>query len=102
MQEKKHEPCPIVIGILAIAFIVYMWVEKDIASTYTALPKEQLLPVILTSAAVTLLKAAAMAGGILLVNWIIGKFKNDKSQRPLPGLWLFDVRRACSIPAASR
>ena len=75
MQEKKHEPWPIVVGILAIAFIVYMWVEKDIASTYAALPKEQLLPVILTSAAVTLLKVAAMAGGILLVKWIIGKFK---------------------------
>ena len=75
MQEKKHEPWPIVVGILVIAFIVYMWVEKDIASTYAALPKEQLLPVILTSAAVTLLKAAAMAGGILLVKWIIGKFK---------------------------
>ena len=75
MQEKKHEPWPIVVGILVIAFIVYMWVEKDIASTYAALPKEQLLPVILTSAAVTVLKVGAMAGGILLVKWIIGKFK---------------------------
>ena len=75
MQEKKHEPWPIVVGILVIAFIVYMWVEKDIASTYAALPKEQLLPVILTSAAVTLLKVGAMAGVILLVKWIIGKFK---------------------------
>ena len=63
MQEKKHEPWRIVVGILAIAFIVHMWVEKDIASTYAALPKEQLL------------KVAAMAGGILLVKWIIGKFK---------------------------
>ena len=75
MKGKKREPWRIVVGILAIAFIVHMWVEKDIASTYAALPKEQLLPVILTSAAVTLLKAAAMAGGILLVKWIIGKFK---------------------------
>ena len=75
MKGKKREPWRIVVGILAIAFIVYIWGEKDIASTYTALPKEQLLPVILTSAAVTLLKVAAMAGGILLVKWIIGKFK---------------------------
>ena len=75
MQEKKHEPWPIVVGILAIAFIVYMWGEKDIASTYAALPKEQLLPVTLTNAAGTVLKVAAMAGGILLVKWIIGKFK---------------------------
>ena len=75
MQEKKHEPWPIVVGILVIALIVYTWVEKDIASTYAALPKEQLLPVILTGAAVTLLKAAAMAGVILLVKWIIRRFK---------------------------
>ena len=75
MKGKKREPWRIVVGILAIAFIVYMWVEKDIASTYAALPKEQLLPVILTSAAVTLLKVAAMAGVILLVKWIIRKFK---------------------------
>ena len=75
MKGKKREPWRIVVGILAIAFIVYMWVEKDIASTYAALPKEQLLPVILTSAAVTLLKVGAMAGVILLVKWIIRKFK---------------------------
>ena len=75
MKGKKREPWRIVVGILAIAFIVYMWVEKDIASTYAALPKEQLLPVILTSAAVTLLKVGAMAGVILLVKWIIREFK---------------------------
>ena len=60
---------------MAIAFIVYTWGEKDIASAYASLPREQLLPVILTSLAVTLLKVAAMAGGILLVKWIIGKIK---------------------------
>ena len=75
MKEKKREPWRIVVGILAIAFIVYMWIEKDIASTYSALPKEQLLPVILTSAAVSLLKVAAMAGGILLFRWLIRKLK---------------------------
>ena len=60
---------------MAIAFIVYTWVAKDIASAYASLPREQLLPVILTSLAVTLLKVAAMAGGILLVKWIIGKIR---------------------------
>ena len=75
MQEKKREPWLIVVCILGIGAIVYMWAEKDIASTYAALPKEQLLPMIVTSAAVTLLKIAAMAGGILLIKWIIGKLK---------------------------
>ena len=75
MKEKKREPWRIVVGILAIAFIVYAWVEKDIASAYASLPREQQLLVILTSLAVTLLKVAAMAGGILLVKWIVGKIK---------------------------
>ena len=75
MKEKKREPWRIVVGILAIAFIVYTWVEKDIASAYASLPREQLLPVIFTSLAVTLLKVAAMAGGIPLVKWIIGKIR---------------------------
>ena len=90
MKEKKREPWPIVVGIAAIAFIVYTWVEKDIAATYASLPQEQLLPMILTSAAVTLLKIVLIAGGILLIKWIVGKIRKElhaKSQRPR-GLWL--------------
>lgn len=78
MKGKKREPWRIVVGILAIAFIVYMWVEKDIASTYAMMPKEQLLPLILTTAAVTLLKAGVIASGILLVNWVAGKIKQKQ------------------------
>ena len=78
MNTKKHTPLQIVVGIAAIAFIVYMWVEKDIASTYATMPKEQLLPMILTNAAVTLFKVGAMAGGILLVKWGIGKIKRKQ------------------------
>ena len=75
MKGKKREPWRVIAGILSIGAIVYMGTEKDIAATYAALPKEQLLPVILTSLAVTLLKVATMAGGILLVKWIIGKIR---------------------------
>ena len=75
MKEKKRELWRIITGILGIGAIVYMWTKKDIASTYAALPKEQLLPMIVTSTAVTLLKVGAMAGGIWLIKWSIGKFK---------------------------
>ena len=78
MKEKKRESWRIVAGILAIGFIIYIWVEKDIASTYAAMPREQLLPLILTSATVTLLKVGMIAGGILLVKWIIGKIKRKQ------------------------
>jgi hypothetical protein len=73
MKEKKREPWRIVVGVLAIAFIVYMWAKKDIAAAYSTLPPEQLLPVLVTTIGVTLVKIGAMAGGILLLRWIIGK-----------------------------
>ena len=72
----KKEPWRIAVGILAIAFIVYMWVEKDIITIYTTMPREQVTPVIVTTIAVSLIKVAAIAGGILLIKWIISKFKN--------------------------
>ena len=78
MKENPRKPWRIVAGILATGFIVYMWVEKDIASTYAMMPKEQLLPLILTTAAVTLLKAGVIASGILLVNWVAGKIKQKQ------------------------
>jgi hypothetical protein len=75
MKEKKREPWQIIVGLAAIAFIVYTWVEKDVAAAYASLPQEQLLPMIMTTAAVTLLKVALMAGGILLIKWIVGRIR---------------------------
>ena len=75
-DNKKKEPWRIIVGILAIAFIVYMWVEKDIMTIYTTMPKEQIAPLIATTILVSLIKVAAIAGGILLFKWIISKFKN--------------------------
>ena len=75
MKEKKREPWRIAAGIAAIAFIVYTWLEKDVLSTYANLPQEQLLPMIVTTAAVTLLKVALIAGGILLIKWVVGKIR---------------------------
>ena len=52
-----------------------MWVEKDIAAVYTTMPQEQIAPLIATTAAVSLIKFAAIAGGLFLVKWIICKAK---------------------------
>ena len=75
-NNKKKEPWRIIVGIIAIVYIVYMWVEKDIMTIYTTMPKEQVVPLIATTIAVSLIKVVAIAGGILLIKWIIGKFKN--------------------------
>ena len=72
MKEKK-EPWRIAVFALSVLYIVYMWVKKDIAVLYAAMPSEQLLPLIVTTAAVAILKVAALAAVILLIKWILGK-----------------------------
>ena len=74
MQGKKTEPWRIIIGIISIAFIMYMYSEKDILPTYSTMPKEQVAPLILTTILVTFIKAASITGIILLIKWIIKKF----------------------------
>ena len=75
MNEKKRELWRIVVFIIAAAYIVYMWVEKDIVAIYSAMPPEQALPMAVTTIVVSLLKVAILAGGILLVKWSLGKSK---------------------------
>ena len=71
----KKEPWRILVGVLAIGWIVYMWVKKDIAALYAAMPPEQILPLVVTNVAVTLLKVIGIAAVILLVKWLAGKLK---------------------------
>ena len=74
--KKKREPWRIVVGLVGVAFIVFLWIKKDVWSTYASLPREQAIPLIVTTLAVTLVKVAVMTGGILLVKWLIGKLAN--------------------------
>ena len=74
-NKKKKEPWRIVVGIIAIIYIIFMWVKKDIVSIFANTPKEEALPMIVTTLAVSLFKVVVIAGGILLVKWIIGKMK---------------------------
>mgnify|MGYP003299965870 CR=1 FL=1 len=74
-NKKKKEPWRIIVGITCIVYIVYMWAEKDIITTYTTMPKEQAIPLIVTTILVSLIKVAAIAGGILLIKWIANKIK---------------------------
>lgn len=75
-EKKKKEPWKIIVFIISVLFIVFMWVKNDVVSIYTTMPKEQVAPLITTTIAVSLIKVAAIAGGILLIKWIISKFKN--------------------------
>ena len=75
MENKKKEPWRIIVFIISVLYIVFMWVKKDIAAIYTTMPAGQVAPLIATTVAVSLMKVAAIAGGVLLMKWIIGKAK---------------------------
>lgn len=74
-NKKKIEPWRIIVFVIAVAFIIFMWVKKDIAEIYATMPSEQIIPLVVTTIAVSLLKVAVIAGVILLIKWIIGKMK---------------------------
>ena len=74
-QKKKKEPWRLLVGIIAIAYIVYTWVEKDIFTSLTAVSGEQALPIAATSMAVTFAKVTIMAAIIFVIKWLTGKGK---------------------------
>lgn len=75
MHSKKIEPWKLIVGVASIAFIIFMWAKKDIFAVYSTLPKEQALPLIATTIAVSLFKVIAISAIILAAKWIIGKFR---------------------------
>ena len=76
-QKKKKEPWRIVVFVLAVVCILWMQVKNDIAGTLVGVPKEQVLPMLVTGVAVTLLKVALLAGIVLLLKWIAGKLHRE-------------------------
>ena len=72
----KIEPCRIIVGTLAIAFILFLWVKNDIVSTLATMQKEQTIPLVVTTIVVSVVKVIVIAGVILLVKWVIRKIKS--------------------------
>ncbi len=72
-ENKKKEPWRIIVLIIAVLFIVFMWVKNDVVSIYTTMPKEQVVPLIATTILVSLIKTVAIAGVVLIIKWIVGK-----------------------------
>lgn len=80
MKSRKPEPRRIIVGLISIIFIIIMWGKKDIATFYGTLPTEELLPVILTSVAVTLIKILIIAAAVFVFKWSIGKINKRKEK----------------------
>ena len=74
-NQKRSNAWRIIVGILAICFIIFLWIKKDIAAIYTTMPREQILPMLAMTIAVSLFKVGVIAGIALLIKWIVGKVK---------------------------
>ena len=71
----KQEPWRLIVGLAAVAYIVYMWIDKGLLSTVSQIPAEQALPMAATSIAVTVAKVALLAGSVLVIKLIASKMK---------------------------
>lgn len=74
----KNKDWRVAAFIIAVVWIAYMWINKDIVSTFTTMPKEQAFAVAATSIAVTLIKVVVIAGLVLLVKWAWKKISNKE------------------------
>lgn len=74
MNNKKKEPWRIIVAIISALFIVFMWIKNDIVTIYSTMPKEQIVPLIVTTIVVSCLKVAAITGGIWVMKWGMRKF----------------------------
>lgn len=74
----KKEPWRIVVFVVAVAWIVFMWVKKDLARVTADLALADALPMIITSTVVTLVKVASITAALLLLKWLAGEFRGGK------------------------
>ena len=68
----KKEPWRWVVFGLSVVYIAYMFISKSAA---ISAPAGELLPMAVTGIAVSLIKVALIAGGILLLRWLLSKLK---------------------------
>ena len=73
MKKGKKAPWRLVVGFLAAVWIIYMWSTKDLAAQYAALPREQALPLIVTTVAVSAVKVIVIAAAVWLLRWLVAK-----------------------------
>ena len=73
--KNKKEPWRIIVFVIAVLFIAFMWIKKDIIAIFTTLPKEQVAPILVTTVVVSLFKVATIIGAIFFIKWIVKKIK---------------------------
>ncbi len=75
MRSESKNPWKKSAFVISVLFIMFMWIKKDIVAIYTTMPKEQVVPLVVTTIAVSLMKVIAIAGGVSLIHWLVSKLK---------------------------
>ena len=71
---KKKEPWRMLLALSSAGYILFLWVNKGMDAA-PSLPREAVLPLAATTIAVSMSKAALLAGALLLIRWAVRKLR---------------------------
>ena len=71
-KGKKTDLWWIIAAVISGLYIIYLWSSKDIEA---AAGSENMVPIIVTSILVSTAKLALVAAAVLLIKWLMRKFK---------------------------
>lgn len=71
MKNKKIETWRIVVFTISVLFIVFLWTRKGFLDVYVNAPKDDVLPLLVSSITVSLLKFALIVIIVLIIKWIM-------------------------------
>ena len=75
MKNKKTDIWRIILFTVSVAFIIFLWVKKDIDQIYATVPKDEILPLVATTIAVSLVKVLGLIVLALVIKWAIDRRK---------------------------
>lgn len=70
---KDHKVWKIIAGVISGLYIIYLWSTKDLPAGLSA---GDMLPMLLTNIAVSVLKLALVAAAAIGIKWLWSKLKN--------------------------
>ena len=56
-----------------------MWTEKDILSVYASMPKDRVIPLIIITVLVSLIKVGVLVLASIILKWIVKKIKKKQN-----------------------
>ena len=78
MRSKNTKPWRKIVAVISFLCIAYMWTEKDIFAMYATMPKDRVIPLIITTVLVSLIKVSILVVGSLILKWIVKKIKKKQ------------------------